>query len=304
MKKDLILFISILLFLSISIVKIVAQVSVQQSGDDWQLIVAGQPFDVKGVTFGYEKDLENYDRYFNDLQFLGVNTIRTWGTGKNTPALLDAAQTHGIKVMIGIWMRHGRPGMEDDDSFDYLNDQEGMNVMYDDAIRTVEQYKDHPAVLTWGVGNEVYLNTDTGEEKKAYSLFLEKVCSKIKELDPNHPITSVEAWTFGMDWWSKYVPSIDFYGLNIYGGGAGLLADELNKRDINKPYVITEYGVTGEWDIQEMKHGVKREPTDQEKYEAITMGYAEWIKDEPSCLGVYFFHYNDGNDFISAWLNT
>ncbi len=125
--------------------------------------------------------------------------------------------------------------------------------MYYDAIKTVETYKNHPAVLTWGVGNEVYLNTATDAEKEAYSKLLESICSKIKELDPNHPITSVEAWTFGLDWWQQFVPSIDIYGLNSYGPGASYLSNELKKRNIDKPYIITEFGVTGEWDIKEEK---------------------------------------------------
>ncbi|WP_299521248.1 glycoside hydrolase family 2 TIM barrel-domain containing protein [Winogradskyella sp.] len=281
-----------------------SQTSVEKIDNQWVLKVDGAPFDIKGATFGYDKDVDNYDTYFKDLQFLGVNAIRTWATGENTPQLLDAAERHGIKVMVGIWMRHGRPGMEDDDHFDYLIDIEGMEVMYDNAIETVEKYKNHPAVLTWGIGNEVYLNMATDEEKLAYSKLLERICSKIKQLDPNHPITSVEAWTFGLDWWEDHVPSIDIYGLNSYGPGAGFLQDELDKRNINKPYIITEFGVTGEWDAQADKNGVKIEPSDNEKYNAIVKGYKEWIVNKPSCLGVYVFHYNSSNDFISTWLFT
>ncbi|NND10615.1 MAG: hypothetical protein HKN96_05360 [Flavobacteriaceae bacterium] len=281
-----------------------AQTTVEKIGGQWHLLIDGKPFDIKGATFGYNDDVENYDSYFKDLRSIGVNTIRTWGTDKNTTALLDSAHKYGIKVMLGIWMRHGRPGMEADDSFNYLEDTEGMEAMYYGALNTVETYKDHPAVLTWGVANEVYLNMATDEEKLAYSKLLERICSNIKKQDPNHPITSVEAWTFGLDWWPKYVPSIDIYGLNAYGPGAGLLQAELDKRNIDKPYVITEFGVTGEWDIQATKHGIKLEPSDQEKYEAITTGYRDWIQNKPSCLGVYVFNYADGHDFLSAWLFT
>ena len=56
---------------------------------------------------------------------MGVNTIRTWATGKNTKKLLDVAEKYNIKVMLGIWMRHGKPGMEADDSFNYLEDKKG-----------------------------------------------------------------------------------------------------------------------------------------------------------------------------------
>ncbi|MEO1030845.1 MAG: glycoside hydrolase family 2 TIM barrel-domain containing protein [Bacteroidota bacterium] len=281
-----------------------SQTTVEKIGDNWVLSVDGEPFDVKGATFGYDNDVENYDRYFEDLKFLGVNTIRTWATGENATKLLDAAHKHGIKIMMGIWMRHGRPGMEDDDSFDYLSDTKGMEAMYNNAISKVETYKNHPAVLTWGVGNEVYLNIATDEEKLAYSKLLERICSKIKELDPNHPITSVEAWTFGMDWWQKHVPSIDIYGLNCYGPGANLLQEELEKRQIDKPYIITEFGVIGEWDVQTDKNGVKIEPSDKEKYDAIASGYRNWIVNKSSCLGVYMFHYRSLNNFMSPWLFT
>lgn len=281
-----------------------AQVKVSKTNEQWQLLIDEQPFNIKGVTFGYDQDVANYDSYFSDLQNIGVNTIRLWATNDNTKLLLDSAHKYDIKVMVGIWMRHGRPGMEDDDSFNYLKDKEGMQAMYDNALEVVNRYKDHPAVLTWGIGNEVYLNMATDPEKEAYSKLLERICSAIKAVDTSHPITSVEAWTFGLDWWEKHVPSIDIYGLNSYGPGAGFLQEELDKRDIDKPYIITEFGVTGEWDITEKPNGIALEPTDQHKYHAITQGYKEWIQPKPKCLGVYIFHYGTGNNFATSWLLT
>lgn len=281
-----------------------AQTTIQKINNEWVLMVEEKPFEVRGVTFGYDKDLENYERYFQDLKFLGVNAIRTWATNENTRKLLDVAQAHGIKVMVGIWMRHGRPGMEDDDRFDYLKNTQGKEEMYNNALNVVETYKNHPAVLTWGIGNEVYLNTATDEEKLAYSQLLERICSAIKQQDPNHPITSVEAWTFGLDWWQKYVPSLDIYGLNSYGPGANLLADELYKKGIDKPYLITEFGVIGEWDIKQEINGVKVEPNDKQKYDAIANGYKNWIQNKSANLGVFVFHYATGNNFIAPWLFT
>lgn len=281
-----------------------AQIILNKKDANWNLLVDGKPFEIKGVTFGYDKDVENYPTYFKDLKFLGVNTIRIWATNEDTEKLLDAAQSYDIKVMMGIWMRHGRPGMEDDDSFNYLEDKQGMEDMYKNAVKTVERYKNHPAVLTWAVGNEVYLNIATDTEKEAYSKLLERVCSAIKKIDANHPVTSVEAWTFGLNWWQKFVPSIDIYGLNSYGAGANYLAAELEKKGIDKPYIVTEFGVTGEWDIKAKKNGIEIEPSDKEKYDAIAIGYHNWIKNKPACLGVYVFHYFSGNDFGSPWLMT
>ena len=203
------------LFISAYIPYLHTQTTINKINGNWKLLVDDKPYKIKGATFGFDKDTTSYNTHFKDLKFLGVNTIRTWATGKNTFKLLNAAHNNGIKVLVGIWMRHGRPGMEDDDTFDYLKDTEGKENMYNNALQVVETYKNHPAVLAWGIGNEVYLNTATDEEKIAYSQLLERICSAVKEKDPNHPITSVEAWTFGLHWWQKYVPSIDIYGLSI-----------------------------------------------------------------------------------------
>ena len=290
------------LLMVISFQSLTAQVTVEKRKDNWTLLVEGNPFEIKGVTFGYDKDVSNYDKHFRDLKYLGVNTIRTWGTDENTDQLLDAANAHGIKVMLGIWMRHGRAGMEADDSFDYLNDADGKEDMYVQAIEVVQKYKDHPAVLMWGIGNEVYLNTSTDEEKIAYSKLLERICAQIQLIDSDHPVVSVGAWTFGAEWWSTYVPSIDIYGINTYGAGANILPEELAKKGIDKPYVITEFGVRGEWEIEKDKNGVKPEPSDEEKYEVIVKGYKEWIRPKPSCLGVYIFHFANDNRHIGPWL--
>lgn len=203
--------------------------------------------------------------------------------------------------MLGIWMRHGRPGAEADDSFDYINDTLGKQAMYDNAINIVKKYKNHPAILTWGIGNEVYLNIETDKEKIVYSELLERICSDIKKIDDKHPITSVEAWVFGADWWSKHVPSIDIYGVNVYAADTSVVAQELDKKGIDKPYIITEFGVRIEWEIEKDRNGVKPEPGDQEKYNIIADGYTDWIKNEPSCLGVYVFHYGNGFNFSAAW---
>ncbi|HKK40290.1 MAG TPA: hypothetical protein VJ949_12785, partial [Cryomorphaceae bacterium] len=104
------LFSSVLLFLISIGSSLSAQTTVEKTGDRWSIFVDGEPFEVKGVTFGYDDDVANYPQHFQELKFLGVNSIRTWGTGPNTPELLDAAEKEGIKVMLGIWMRHGRPG--------------------------------------------------------------------------------------------------------------------------------------------------------------------------------------------------
>jgi hypothetical protein len=144
----------------------------------------------------------------------------------------------------------------------------------------------------------------TDEEKIAYSKLLERICSEIKRMDDQHPIASVEAWTFGLDWWEKYVPSLDVYGLNSYGPGVGMLSEELKKRDIKKPYLITEFGVMGEWDRPNDENNITIEPVDEQKYNAIAEGFHNWIDNKDNCLGVYVFHYGNSDEFVGPWLLT
>lgn len=68
--------------------QIYSQTKVGKDGEKWMLKVDGKPFEVKRVTFGYDEDVENYDKYFKDLEFIEGNTIRTWGTGRNTKKTL------------------------------------------------------------------------------------------------------------------------------------------------------------------------------------------------------------------------
>jgi hypothetical protein len=289
--------------LLICMASLASETSVQKVDGQWKLFVDGKDYVIKGATFGRPATKENIGVYLRDLKSMGVNTIRTWGAGKETQLLLDSCQAYGIKVMLGIWLRHGRPGMEGDDNFNYLEDKKGMEAMHNDAVNTVKLYKNHPALLFFGVGNEVTLNIATDPEKKAYAIFLEKLLKVIKAEDPKHAVAAVSAWTFDWKWWKEYVPSLDIYGINVYGGGANTIPDEMAKLGVDKPYVICEYGVNGEWEAKPDANGLLVEPNDRQKYDVIAKGYKEWIVNKPGCLGVYVFHYGNGADHGSVWLN-
>lgn len=278
-------------------------VTIEQVEDRWTFVIDGQVFPVKGATWGMKVNADNIDSHMEALKEMGVNSIRTWGTGAETQMLLDACHRHGIEVMMGIWMRHGRPGMEGDDNFDWVNDQQGANDQYKDALKWVEHYMNHPAVLCWGVGNEVVLNCPSEEAKVSYAKFLDKVCKAVKELDKHHPVISVSAWNLSWKYWRDYVPSLDGYGINAYGPGAAGIQKMKNELGISKPYVITEYGPMGEWDVQPDANGLKQEPQDDAKYSQILNVYKDGIVNKSECLGVYSFNYGDGWSHGSVWLN-
>ncbi|MBZ4334331.1 glycoside hydrolase family 2 TIM barrel-domain containing protein [Corallococcus sp. AS-1-12] len=282
-----------------------ARTAIVKAGEGWKLEVDGQPYVAKGVTFSGTGGPANFDRDCEQLKALGVNTLRTWGTGDETAALLDAAQKHGLRVLVGLWLRPGRPGMENDDAFDYVRDAKGREAQLQATVAQVRRFKDHPAVLAWGVGNEVILNSPDEPSKVAYARFLEKVVRAVKRADTGHPVLSVDAWTLGIPLWEKYVPSLDAYGLNVYGRGIHALADAVKQAGGRKPWFITEFGAQGEWEVPKDARGVPQEPGDGEKYDVIVDGWRNALAPHVQagrCLGLFVFNYSAALDHGGLWL--
>lgn len=294
----------LLVFVLVPLASAQANTAIVKVDGQWRLQVDGKPYVARGVTFSGTRSAD-YEQDCARLAALGVNTLRTWGTGTETRVLLDAAHKHGLKVLVGLWLRQGRPGAESDDSFDYTRDTKGMKKQLADTLAQVRHFKDHPAVLAWGIGNEVVLNSPSDASKEAYARFLEQVVREVKKLDTRHPVISVDAWTLGVPWWEKFTPSLDAYGLNVYGGGIHALAGELQRAGVQKPWLVTEFGAQGEWDAPKDANGVPREPGDTEKYDAIVDGWrkalAPHVKDG-RCLGLFVFNYSASFDHTGLWL--
>ncbi|CAM3143331.1 hypothetical protein [Rariglobus hedericola] len=285
------------------IARAAAAVEVVSTGEGrWELRADGRPYEIRGVTFSGTGGPAAYDRDCEKLAAIGVNTIRTWGAGNDTPALLDAAHKHGLRVLLGLWFRHGQPGAEADDSFDYTRDTAGIASQQAAILKSVRAYKDHPALLAWGVGNEVFLNLPNDEAKTAYALALEAACREIKLIDPHHPLIAVDAFTKGVSWVERFCPSVDAHGINIYGAGIAALPAALAKAGSTRPWLVTEYGSRGDWDTPKDKNGVKLESSDDEKYRVITDAWNKTITPQRiagRCLGLFVFNYSNSLSYTN-----
>ncbi|WP_433832080.1 discoidin domain-containing protein [Actinoplanes sp. CA-015351] len=275
-------------------------VKVTGTQGNWQLTVNGTPWQVKGMTYGPPQGAA--DGYMRDLANMGVNTIRIWGPDANTPLLLDTAARYGIKVVVGLWLNHGA---------DYLNDLSYKNTAKVDIVKTVNDLKGRPGVLLWDVGNEVILEmqnyglaADVVEARRvAYAKFVNEVTEAIHAADPNHPVTSTDAYTHAWTYYKPYAPALDLLAVNSYG------AIDTVKRDwiagnYTKPYILTEGGPAGEWEVPNDVNGVPNEPSDLAKKAGYTYSWNA-IKGHPGvALGATLFHYGLENDFGGVWLNT
>ena len=117
-----------------------AKVELRQEAGRWQLLLNRQPFFIKGA--GGEGSLSK-------LKEAGGNSIRTWGADR-LQSVLDEAQRQGLTVCAGIWLHHER----DTEGFDY-SQPAMVKAQLEQVRQCVLRFKDHPALLLWGLGNEM-----------------------------------------------------------------------------------------------------------------------------------------------------
>jgi hypothetical protein len=268
---------------------------------NWQLQVNGSPYQIKGLTYG--PPAQAADGYMRDLKNMGVNTIRTWGVDDtNTPILLNTAARQGVKVIVGEWLNQGA---------DYVNDTAYMNSVKTTIVNQVNALKNNPGVLMWDVGNEVILTmqdhglpaAEVEARRVGYARFVNQVAQAIHAADPNHPVTSTDAYTGAWPYYKQYAPDLDLLAVNSYGAIGGVYNDWVSG-GYTKPYIVTEGGPHGEWEVSNDVNGVPTERTDLQKRQGYTDSWNAINAHPTVALGVTEFHYGLENDFGGVWLNT
>lgn len=242
----------------------------------------GEPYYVKGAG-GHTK--------LKELVECGGNSIRTWSLD-DAEEILDEAHKHGLTVMMGLWAGHERHG------FDY-NDEAAVQGQFNRFKEAIPKLKDHPALLCWSVGNEVdlfYTNT-----KVWYAI--QDIAKMIHEIDPNHPVTTVTA---GLDSTEVQLikercPDIDFYGINTYGE-LWKVPPALKRFGWDGPYMITEWGPNGHWEVKKTNWGAPIEQTSKEKADVYAKRYEKYIEAErKQCMGSYVFLWGQKQETTSTW---
>jgi hypothetical protein len=281
-------------------------VKVTGAQGNWHLTVGGQPYTVKGLTWG--PAIADAPKYMPDVKSMGVNTIRTWGTDASTKPLLDTAAAHGIRVVNGFWLQPGG-GPGSGGCVNYVTDTAYKNTMLTEFAKWVETYKSHPATLMWNVGNESVLglqNCYSGAaleaQRNAYTAFVNDVAKKIHSIDPDHPVTSTDAWTGAWPYYKRNAPDLDLYSMNSYGDICGVRED-WEQGGYTKPYIITEGGPAGEWEVPDDANGVPDEPTDVQKAEGYTKAWDCVTGHRGVALGATLFYYGVEHDFGGIWFN-
>ena len=260
------------------------KVELVRTADSWQLRRAGQPYFIKGA---------GGTASFALLKEAGGNSIRTWGADRLQP-ILDQAQKLGLTVCVGIWLHHEN----DTEKFSYEN-PEMVRQQLNQVREIVTRYKDHPAVLLWGLGNE--MEGAAGNQTAIWNA-VEEAARLTKQLDPNHPTMTVIAEIGGrkIPALEKFCPDIDIVGINSYAGGASL-AERYAKLNGTRPYIVTEFGPMGHWEAARTPWGAAYEQTSTEKADGYRRTYLGSIAQKPLCLGSYAFLWGQKQETTVTW---
>ncbi len=241
----------------------------------------GQPYFVKGAAG---------DKHLDDLVASGGNSIRTWTTN-GLGVILDDAEKRGLTVCSGIWLE------PECSWFSYAN-AEHCTRQIERVKKEVTGFRNHPALLFWGIGNEA----EGDGNNMAYWIQLEVLAKAVKELDPAHPTFTALAGLqpLKIAGLNALTPSLDFVGINTYGALAGLRG-YLAERQWTRPWVVTEYGPRGFWESPRAPWEAPIEATSTEKAKFIRKAYEAAILPGGDCWGGYVFLWGQKQEATSTW---
>lgn len=257
-------------------------VEVVEHGGTYLMKREGVPYYIRGV--GGTERLEG-------IAEIGGNSVRTWVPPEE--AFLDAAHQAGLSVCVGLWIEHERHG------FDY-DDAEAVAEQIARHQSSIDRLKDHPAVLLWGIGNEVELSYTN---PKVWDV-VEAVARYAKKVDPHHPTMTVLSHVpeEAVHEIRERCPSIDILGSNSYAG-ITVLSQAIADAGWDGPYIVTEWGTNGSWEVDKTDWGAELEPSSTEKARQRAERLAIIGNDRDRCLGGYAFYWGNKQETTATWFN-
>jgi len=258
------------------------KVELKQVKGRYQLYRAGKPYFVKGAGGG---------QFPERVAAYGGNSVRTWSTD-DAPRVLRDANANKLTVMMGLDVARERHG------FNY-DDPQAVAAQLQRVKAEVLKYKDDPAVLLWGIGNELNLEYTNPRVWDA----VQDIARMIHEVDPNHPVTTVLAGVGAKEvaYIKAKCPALDFLSINTYAGLATLPA-EVRSAGWTGPYLVGEWGPTGHWESQQLPWKAAVEETSSQKAAVYRSRYEASVQKDPlTCLGSYVFLWGQKQERTPTW---
>jgi hypothetical protein len=262
------------------------KVQILETNGGYQLYVDHKPFYIKGagIEFGSQEKLKEH----------GGNSFRTWSTDNGRDSgqkILDRALTNGLYVAMGLDVDHERRG------FDYDNTN-AVARQFTQLMALVGEYKDHPALIIWVIGNELNME----KNPKVWDA-VNDLSKMIHKIDPNHLTTTALAG-FKQDTVNLVktrAPDLDFLSFQMYYDIINL-PRYLRESGWTGPYLVTEWGATGHWEVGKTDWGAPIENDSTTKAEFYKARFEKAIQADPKhCLGSYVFLWGHKQERTPTW---
>jgi GT2 family glycosyltransferase len=234
---------------------------------------------VRGVTYGAFRpdergrefhDAEVVERDFAQMAGCGINAVRIPHTTP-PPSLLDIAQRHGLRVMVGL---------SAEQQIGFLIDRKTKEAAgLEETLRArVRACAGHPALLCYGLGNEIPAPIVRWFGRRRVERFLRRALRIVKQEDPDGLVTYVNYPT------TEYLelPSLDLLCFNVYLESQPRLAAYLARLQNlagDRPLLLGEVG------LDSLRHG--------ELGQARALDWQIRTAFAAGCAGVFVFSWTD-----------
>lgn len=184
-----------------------------------------------------------YERDFQKMRAMGINTILGWDEGEFDEVTLQKAWEHGLGVVMPF----------DLDPYGAFDDPAYRSSVTERVKSWVNRFKDQPAVRMWGLGNEVLhkLHKISRQREDTFVRFYLELIDGVRQLDPSHPIVYREAEDVFIEPFKSAMAkdrvkrSWFIYGMNIFTFRIEQVMENWPKKEFDVPILISEFGPTG-----------------------------------------------------------
>ena len=262
-------------------------VEVAEVAGGYQLRRGGQPYPIRGAGIEFAR--------LSLLAAHGGNSLRTWSTGNATVggmALLDEASRQGLTVALCLDLGRERHG------FDY-DDEAAVALQLEYARSEVLRYKDHPALLFWIIGNEL----NHSASNPAVFNAINDISRMIHTVDGEHPTTTALAGFSAelLDLLEERAPDLDFPSFQLYAN-IDNLPHMIRETGFTGPFMITEWGTTGHWEVAKTHWGAPIEASSSEKARQLLRRYQRVIAPfSKQMIGSYVFFWGQKQERTPTW---
>ncbi len=240
------------------------------------LFVGDEKFYVRGVTYGTFRPTGDGPQFptrdtveldFASMAANGINAVRLYTVPPRW--LLDLAQMHGLRVMIGIpWEQH----------IAFLEERERPPEIVARVRAGVRACAGHPAVLCYAVGSEIPASIVRWYGPRRVERFIERLYRAAKAEDPDALVTYVNFPS------TEYLrlPFLDFTAFNVYLEDReqfGAYLARLQNLTGDRPLLMAEAG------LDSRRHG--------EEAQAHTLDEQVRAIFAAGCAGTFVFSWTD-----------